>query len=306
MKTASASLISFLDSTTAGTIRHLITVTPRAGAVVYWTDHTATLTYDAKTWLCGGEGTTAPIVVVGGSETVAGLEITTLDMELHAGTTALFNGTALPSAALAGLLDGAWVKVERAFGEDDLDLTMGTLHVFEGPVGNVKVTDYGVQLEVESAVALLRVPMPKVLFQPGCTNRVYDAQCALTRAAYVALGTVAAGATTLVIPSSLTAATGTTNTQGHYALGVLTFSTGPLTGTARGVRSYALVAGVGTFTLDRPLPSAPVTGNGFNVYPGCPKTLAACINNTAAAGPLFNNKTHFRGFPFVPQNETGG
>lgn len=306
MKTASASLISFLDSTTAGMIRHLITVTPRSGSAVYWTDHTSTLTYDGKTWLCGGEGTTAPVVVVGGSETVIGLEITTLDMELHAGTTATFNGTFLPSAALAGTLDGAWVKVERVFGADALDLTMGTLHVFEGPVGNVRITDYGVKLEVESAVALLRVPMPKIIFQPGCTNRVYDAQCALTRATFTVSSTVESGATVSVVPTALTTATGTTNSQGHYALGVLTFTSGALTGVSRGVRSYALVAGVGTFTLDRPLAAAPALNDAFTVYPGCPKTLAACQNNTASAGPQFNNKVHFRGFPFVPQNEMGG
>lgn len=305
MKTASANLIAFLDSTTAGMIRHLITVTPRSGSAVYWTDHTSTLAYDSKTWLCGGEGTTAPVVVVGGSETVMGLEITTLSMELYAGTAATFNGTFLPSAALAGTLDGAWVKVERVFGADALDLTMGTLHVFEGPVGNVQITDYGVKLEVESAVALLRVPMPKVIIQPGCTNRVYDAQCALNRATFTTTGTVYGGSSSpSYVLTDLTIDTGTTNTQGYFALGVITITSGVFSGQSRGVRSYSVTGGKVTF--DRPFSATVDPGSTFSIYPGCPKTLAACENNTASAGPQFNNKVHFRGFPFVPQNEMGG
>src|SRR5512134_2024778 len=117
MKAASASLIAFLDSTTVGILRHLITVTPRAGSVVRWTDHHESLSYGGNTYQAGGDGTTHPVVVVGGAEQIVGLDAATLTMTLLCGDgAALFNGTYLPRAALEGTLDGAWVKVERVFG----------------------------------------------------------------------------------------------------------------------------------------------------------------------------------------------
>lgn len=305
MKTASAGLIAFLNATTAGMMRHLITVTPRSGSAVRWTDHATDISYGGNVYYAGGDGTTHPVVIVGGHEQSIGLEIATCTLTLLCGEDdATFNSVYLPQAALAGTLDGAWVKIERVFGSSSIDTSLGVLHVFEGPVGVVTPSDHSVELEVESGTALLRVPMPRVVFQPGCTAAVYDGQCGLTRASFTDTYECASYSSTTVVRSNCTKETGTTNTQGWYALGVLTFTSGPNAGLSRGIRSYTKTNGA--FTLDRPLPVSYDGGDFFTVYPGCPKTLTACSNNTATAGPQFNNKTHFRGFPYVPSNESGG
>lgn len=301
MKTAGASLIAFLDAAPGATIRHLVTLTTRGGTVARWTDHHSDITYSGNTYRRGGEGTTYPIPLVGASELRAGLDITKCDLTLACGTTAALSGTFLPTAALAGTLDGAWIKIERLFGSGDIDTTLGVLHHFEGVVGEVTPGDHSVSLEVESGQALLRKPIPHTTYQPGCTARLYDSQCALVANDFTVGGTVLSGCTTTSIVTGRSEVTGTTNSLGRFALGVMTIA-----GESRGVRSYTGTGTVGTFVLDQALSAAPAAGTAYSVYPGCPKTLAACSNNTAAAGPQFNNATHFRGFPFVPKYELGG
>jgi uncharacterized phage protein (TIGR02218 family) len=143
--------------------------------------------------------------------------------------------------------------------------------------------------------------LPRILIQPGCVHQVYDAECAIAKASFTVTGTVSSGATTTVVPTNRTEVTGTTNSAGFFALGVISFTSGANNGLSRAVRLYSGTGG--TFTLDRPLPAAPANGDTFSVYPGCPKTQVACSNNTSGSGPVFNNLVHFRGFPYVPRAE---
>jgi hypothetical protein len=54
----------------------------------------------------------------------------------------------------------------------------------------------------------------------------------------------------------------------------------------------------GTVSLIAPFPTAPASGDAFQIYPGCDKTLDA--NGCAK----FANTARFRGFPYVPSPET--
>lgn len=302
MRPAGAGLIVFLDNTTAKPpMAHLVTFTPKAGSVAYWTDWTSDLTVGGHTFKAGGQGTAYPIPRVTKRREVAGLEIGSVTVVLECGETAALNGVLIPVAAAQRVLDGATVLIERLYMSTPGDVSLGAMHLFQGYVGPVKAGGLSVELEVESGVALLNTMLPRIVFQAGCVHMLYDAECGLNRASYTVTGTVSSGATTMTIPSNRTEATGTTNTSGWFALGVIEFTSGACIGQRRAVRGYSNTGG--TFTLDRPLSAAPSNGDTFNVYPGCPKTLGACVNNTAAAGPQFNNATHFRGFPFVPRNE---
>ena len=83
---------------------------------------------------------------------------------------------------------------------------------------------------------------------------------------------------------------------GYFDLGTITFTSGVLSGLSRTVQSY--IKGIpGTATLLGGFPSAPATGDTFNIYPGCDKLQGTCTNK-------FNNLTNFRGYPYVPINET--
>jgi uncharacterized phage protein (TIGR02218 family) len=302
MRPAGAGLIAYLNATTATPpMAHLVTFTPKVGSAAYWTDWTSDLTVGGHTFKAGGQGTTFPIPRVTKRREVAGMEIGSVSLTLECGETAALNGTLLPVAAAQRVLDGATVLVERLYMPTPGDVSLGAMHLFQGYVGEVKAGGLSVEIEVESGVALLNVEIPRITFQAGCPNTLYDGICGLTRGDFTVTGTVSSGATTTTIPTSRTEATGTINENGWYALGVIAFTSGACNGEKRTVRTYSNTGG--TFTLDRPLPAAPGNGDTFSVYPGCPKTIAACENNTAASGPQFNNRAHFRGFPFVPKNE---
>jgi uncharacterized phage protein (TIGR02218 family) len=315
MRPVAAGLATHLDTTTAEAwIRHLVTLTPKQeqtwsgsawvdpSPVIYrWTDYHENLTVGGSTFLAGGMGTTNPIPHFLGRKEVPGLEIGYASLELICGEAALLGSVTIPIAAARRQLDGATVLIERLYMPTAGDVSLGAMHLFQGYVGEVKVSGTSVELEIESGIALLNVQLPKRVFQSGCTHMLYDAGCGLSRSTFTVSGTVSSGATTTSIPTSRTEATGTTNSSGWFALGVIAFTSGTCSGERRAIRSYSNTGG--TFTMDRPLPSAPANGDTFLAYPGCPRTYTACTNNTAASGPQFNNGDHFAGFDLIPKNE---
>jgi uncharacterized phage protein (TIGR02218 family) len=292
VRTVSVELAAFLAANTVGIVRHLFTITPRVGSVVYWTDHKSDLTIGGHTFLAGGTGT-VPVITLNSRTEYAGTEIGSCEITLGCGTAAEFAGVRLPLAATSRAFDGAVVLVERVVGAADVDLTLGAMYVFKGIVAEVRPSSTVVELEIEDGLSALGVEIPHNVYRAGCTNVLFDTQCGLVKATYTEDGTVGSGATTKVVPSNLTDATG------YYDLGVLTFkantTTVALRSLSRAVRSYSNTNGA--FTLDRPLPAAPSATDTFEVYPGCPKTLDACENKF-----LTDQLARFRGFPYMPRD----
>jgi uncharacterized phage protein (TIGR02218 family) len=296
MRDVYAGLETFLASTTTALVRHLVTLTPRTGSAVRWTDHATdlVLTRPARpndseasgdyTFTAGGTGT-ASLITIGDTEYATGLEILSCEVTLLCGDSALWSGTKLPLAAVNGAFDGAKVKVERVFGAAEPDMTLGAMHIWEGMVAPADPSSTAVTLTVESGLAELRVPLPRNMIQPGCGHVLFDAGCALTAATYTVTGTVSGGSTT---------GTGSNLTQanGWFDLGTITFTSGANNGATRAVRSYLQSSGAVTF--DRPLSSAPADGDTFSIKPGCDKRLTTCETK-------YSNRAHFRGFVFVPR-----
>jgi hypothetical protein len=81
--------------------------------------------------------------------------------------------------------------------------------------------------------------------------------------------------------------------SGYFALGVILFTSGVLTGVSRLVSVY--LAG-GTLSVVPALPQAPGIGDSFTILPGCDKSVATC-------GQKFSNLINFGGTPYVPQPE---
>lgn len=300
MRTVSASLEDFLDTTTAGTgSAHVVTVTPRVGSVVRWTDYSTDLVVGGNTYYRGGEGTTHPVIRWGTRTESVGTQIDRLDMTLMCGEAALFNGVRLPLAATQRALDGATVVVERVFGEDAIDVALGTMPVFYGIVAEARPSSTAVELDIECGLAALTTEIPRKLYKAGCTNILFDGQCGLSEATYTVTGTVGSGATTTSVPSDRTEA------NDYFNLGVMEFSgsttTVALRNVSRAVRSYALSGG--TFTPDRALPTAPVSGDTFTVYPGCRKNVTNPDGSDGDCVVKFasDNSARYRGFPSIPR-----
>lgn len=305
MRSASASMIAFLNANTLAEAWHLVTIVPRSGATNRWTDcgTSLALTRPARpvdteangsyTFTAHGTGTVPVLTEVGGHRDAVGLEIEQKQIRLGCGEGAQWNGVRLPLAALAGTLDGARVKVERVFGAAGSagpDMTLGAIHVFEGNVAEVVPSSTAVEITVESGIADLRDPLPKKLLSPGCSNMLFDAQCdpgGTLKTAKTVTGTVSAATPIYVV-------TGLTQADGYFDLGVITFTSGANNGVSRTVRSYLNTAGQVYF--DRLLSVAPSIGDTFSITPGCDKRKATCDTK-------FSNLTHLRAFPYVPRRE---
>jgi hypothetical protein len=87
-----------------------------------------------------------------------------------------------------------------------------------------------------------------------------------------------------------------TATNGVYALGVITFTSGANDGRKRKIEISDVS---GAITLRVPLPIAPADGDTFSVTPGCDHLMSTCAEK-------YDNLVHFGGFPFIPVPEQGG
>lgn len=284
MKTASAALVSLLNSQNVYLMADLVTLTLYGGQVLRLTSWDSDLVLGGATFSAAGG--TVPAFTRGKTRITRGLEVDTLDLTLLTGDSAQLLGIPLPQAAANGALDGARVKLERAFLLAPGDTTPGSVWLFEGAVAGVEPASTRVKLTVKSELEQLNAQMPRYLYQPGCGHAFCSAGCGLSRAALQVIGTTGSGASTTSVPSNRTEA------DGYFTLGVLAFTSGVCAGARRAVKAYAS----GRFELALPLPADPAQGDAFTVYPGCARTLAAC--------KALGNANRFRGFPFVPPPET--
>lgn len=222
--------------------------------------------------------------------TIIGVEVDTLNIRAFASDTMTLDGYPFLKACAMGSLDGALVKLERAFFNGTT--LVGTIVVFSGRVAQVNTSRSVAEITVNSDLELLNIKMPRNLYQPSCQHTLYDSGCAANRNSFAASVTV-----NLSIGTPTTtkfAISGTSQASGYYSLGAMVFTSGALNGTLATVKSWD-----GTYvTLVKPLPNIPTNGTTARIYPGCDKTQTTCANR-------FGNLANYSGFPYIPVPETG-
>jgi len=283
MRAASAAMIALLNDNQF-VMADLYTITLATGDVFHYADYDADLIYAGDVYLSNNLQ-----ISRSGIRTVAGIEVDTLSVEIAADSSHTLLGIPFLQMAHNGGLDGARMQIDRVFMplDNPTDTSAGTMLLFNGEI-NVDEIDRGLaRLSVLSDVALLNVQMPRNLYQAGCLHSLFDAGCGLTKASFAAASTVAAGSSQTQINCGLSQA------ADYFALGTITFSSGPNAGVSRTVKAYA----PGVITLSLPLKASPITGDAFTAYPGCDKQQSTCTNK-------FNNLPRFRGFPYIPIPET--
>lgn len=215
-----------------------------------------------------------------------GIEVDKLNLTINATNSMSLNGKPFMQAVTAGILDGATVKLDRCYMDSSL-VVQGTVNMFSGRVSTVKTSRSVIEMEVSSDLELLNINMPRNLYQAGCMNTLYDANCGANQATIASTLTVGANSTASTIYCTSSKA------SGWFDLGGLIFDSGSNANALRTIKSWD-----GTkLELVSPLPYAPIAGQTFHAYPGCDKKSATCTAK-------FNNVVHFRGFPFIPQPET--
>ena len=221
-----------------------------------------------------------------------GVEVDQLVFDVLPGAATVL-GSPFLSAVLAGVFDGAELTLERAFMPQYGDTSAGTVIMFASRVAEIDCGRSLATFTINSHLELLNLNLPRNLWQAGCVNMLGDASCGVNLASYAVSGAAAAGSSANAVLAALAQATG------YFDQGKISFTAGANTGLSRGIKTWVAGRGApGTVSLIAPFPVAPISGDAFQIYPGCDKTLDA--NGCAK----FANTARFRGFPYVPTPET--
>lgn len=188
-----------------------------------------------------------------------------------------------------GLLKGARIQWELWLGDDFKEPKIVSLE-FDGSIEDIEEEGAEYSLSCRGYELLLNVSAPVQTFQAGCRNVLFGRDCGITATDFSATGIVQAGSTNSDILTNLPF------TAGRWRLGVITFTSGLLTGISAGIKADFNANNRQGLTLLNRLVATPLPGDTFVLEPGCDHTLATCRSK-------FNNAINFRGEPFVPTPE---
>lgn len=292
-------------------------ITLNGGAIVRW--HGGGFTDSVSFTAAGGQSTAAngtyaagPVIDRGKIGTQLGLQSATLDMKFGATSADLINGTALiPFAASRGF-DGASVVLYRAFlpnwaAPNSAQQITGVVVAFSGRV--TQLTDVSrskFTLTLSSWLVLLNVNMGPDVFQAGCLNTHYDANCGLAKISTGGLGASppqnqwggSVGAAPAPTATAFQLAGAAAGMADHYFdKGTVLFTSGANNGLQRAIQTN--VGGLVSFPFGFPV--APAAGDTFTASRGCLLTLADC----KAQRSTTDAEEHYRGQMFTPPAITG-
>ena len=285
MKAASPALLSLLNSGADFQMVDLWTITLTGGAVVRWSGGDVPIVSGGHIYALG------PVIEREAISEKIGLDVTTVDMAITANADDLVNSVPIIPFIRGHGLDGANVRLDRAFLTDWSLPVVGTVLRFSGRVTAISaISGNTATVTVSSWTVLLNANMPANLYQVGCLHSVYDGGCALSAAAFAVSGAVSAAPA----PTATVFDTNLTPAAGDFAQGRIVFTSGANSGVSATVRSNDAS---GLFSLVAPLPAAPAAGDTFTAYPGCDLTQSRCSTR-------FNNLGRFKATPYVPVPET--
>jgi hypothetical protein len=238
-----------------------------------------------------------------------GVEVGHIDITLYAGANddLGLGGTLTWQAAMwAGLFDGAWCSVWRAYITPPATV-VGTISRFYGRVGDIEIGRTKTRIQVNSLLDLLTVQMPRRLFQAGCMHvfgQSGTAMCGYDRfngknalGAATGIGavttTAAAGSSQDIIYTSFVPSPSTA-----YDNGSIVALTGQNAGYTRTIGQLDSSMSPSAVYYLKPWVFPVVAGTDtFQLLPGCDHTLATCRGT-------FQNQLRFGGFPDVPPPES--
>ena len=274
MKTVGASLLAHLagEVTTLALCWKITTVN---SAVLGFTSHTADLLVSGVTYK-SAQGFTPTTV-----QTQAGLSVDNLDVKGFLDALGLTD-----TDVNNGVYDGASLEV---FLVNWADLTMGTVKLRRGFLGNTKLTRVGFQAEVRGLLERFQRQIGE-LYTPACRADLGDSRCGITLATYTVTGTITTLTNNRVFRDSVR-----TQADAYFLGGLLTWTNGLNAGRKMEVKNWT--ASTKEFQLVLPMRSAVQVGDGYSVYAGCDKNWLTCKTK-------FNNIVNFRGEPFIPQEQS--
>ena len=217
-----------------------------------------------------------------------GVEVDEMTVTVHFSDTAVLGSVYWSDAMRIGLLDGAKIKVRKAFFEGTDTEPFWDAYVFEGNVGDLTQGSGTLEIIVKSETEKFNTQVPRRMFQSSCRNTVFDPKtCKANRAAHTFNGTIG------VVVSKSQFALSTAKPAGWFDNAQITFTSGENAGLSATVRVYD---GAKVY-LTAPLLFVPKSGDGYTIFTGCDGLLNTCIDK-------FNNRANYCAEPNVPVPET--
>lgn len=205
----------------------------------------------------------------------AALKVDELDIEGM-----LSNEAIAESDVLRGLYDYAEVSLYLV---NYADPEAGGLLLRTGWLGEITLRAGQFVAEVRGLTQALQQTMGDI-YSAGCRARFGDTRCGINKAAHTVTGTV-----TSVQGLHGFTDTARAETNGHFALGSVTFTSGENMGLEVEIKGFS----GGAFEFSLPIYAAPAVGDGYTAVAGCDKAFETCVMR-------FNNALNFRGEPHVP------
>lgn len=278
MKTASIELIELLQ-TNEFIMADLYIFTLRDGTKYKYTNYDVDLTWSGNTYSRKGL-----LIRRSGVSLVTGVQVDSLDITINADDSNFYNNVKFFQLLANGGLDGATLELNRLFFTDPLT-PVGSVWIFSGRVSEVSTTRFEAKIMVSSDLELLNIQMPKNLYQPSCIHAVYDTGCADSKSYVSAMAL--SDSTNRIINAQIS------QTAGWFNEGVIEFLSGANAGVTRTIKTHTTNKIEVTLTL----PNVVQVGDTFRLLAGCDRTMATCKAK-------FNNLSNYRGYPYLPQNET--
>lgn len=284
-------LVAWLNANRQAMPVDLWTITLVGGTVLRYSSADVPVAVLGNTWALG------PGMRRGQRQQRVGVAVDTLSLTIYADDAVLVGGVPIMQALAKGLFTGATVALSRAF-LDAAGVCKGVVPDFFGRVGAVRAGRSQASVDVRSHAELLDVMIPADVYQPGCRNTLFDAQCGISAALYTSAGiTSAAGDVTRRIITTVSASIVDKPTA-WADLGVLAFTGGANAGIGRTVRTHINNSGTATVAVVYPFPFAIGAGDAFTLRAGCNKVADGdCVVK-------FSNRARFRAEPLVPAPET--
>jgi len=278
MKSLSASLQAHLDSGTT-TLAWCWRIERADGVVFGFTDHDRALEFGGVTY--------QPESGFAASEIRSG---TDLAVDAQDAEGVLTSDTITETDIIDGRWDNAGVEIWRV----NWNAVGQRVLMRRGAIGQVRRGRLAFVAEVRSLGHVLNQTVGRT-FQHACDAELGDARCGidLDDPAYQAEGSV----TGVTGDRSFSASGLGGFAGGWFALGRLSWTSGPNAGRVAEVASHEVIAGARRLALLE-APVRPIAvGHDFVVRAGCDKRLETCRDR-------FANVVNFRGFPHIPGQDT--
>jgi uncharacterized phage protein (TIGR02218 family) len=285
MRTISPALQTLLDSNQF-VICNLYKFTFVNGQVFYWTDADIDIVASGSAQVYSSVG---PQIKGAKYHIIRGLSVDSLDLEILTKSDETIFGVTWPIAARSGALDNAQVEIYRAF-LSDWSASAEKLLIFKGSISVSAHGEISVSVTVVSDASKLNIAIPKLKFQSGCMRTVYDAGCAVSKAAFQESGVVTG------VTSNNKFVINLAKPDDYYSLGYVVFTSGLNAGVWRSVKQYR--SGSKVLELSLPTFLDVAIGDTFLILPGCDRTQGA--NGCAK----FANLARFKATPNIPAPET--